>query len=295
MSVHRIEERTSATRRAALWIVCRFSPAALLERRFVGGDPRDVDVAAALVPADLPTEGGDTPLVVLSHHNLLSNIESLRQVFRPSSRDRILGALPFANPFGLTHTLLLPAITGVPVAYVADPSDAETIGALAARYRVSLLPLAPEHLELCCNSVEPGQFETLRYLVTSGDGLTPELRERAAARFGIEPLAGFGCAECAPLISLNVPTETRGRVVQRGHATGTSGHPLPGVAIRIVNPVTGAALPPGQAGQLWVRGPNVMRGYLDDDEATARVLRDGWLRIDRIAIQDLNGFLTLPP
>ena len=292
--IHLIEQRPSTVRRAWLWMVCRFSPASLLERRFLSGDPRDVDLTAALVPADLPAESDDAPLVVLSHHNLLSNIESLRQVFRPTSRDRILGALPFSNPFGLTHTLLLPAITGVSVAYVADASQAEMIGILAHRHRASLLPLSPDHLALCCDRVEPGQFGTVRYLVTSGDGLTQELRDRVVSRFGIEPLAGFGCAECAPLISLNVPTETHGRVVQRGHAPGTSGHPLPGIAIRIVDRETGAPLPPGQAGLLRVRGPNVMRGYLNDPQATARVLRDGWLSVDRIAIQDLNGFLTLP-
>jgi len=292
--IHLVEEQPSAAQQVLLWAVCRFVPSWLLDRRVLSGDPRDVDATAALVPADLPTEVGDAPMVVLSHNNLLSNIESLRQVFRPSARDRILGALPFSNPFGLTHTLLLPAITGVPVAYVTDPSDGEAIGRLAARYRASLLPLTPEHLALCCDSVEPEQFQTLRYLVTSGDGLTPELRDRVVARFDIEPLAGFGCAECAPLISLNVPTEAHGRIVQRGHARGTSGHPLPGIAVRIVDRSSGAALPPGQAGLLRVRGPNVMRGYLADDRATARVLRDGWLLVDRIAVQDVNGFLTLP-
>jgi len=109
----------------------------------------------------------------------------------------------------------------------------------------------------------------------------------------VEPLEGFGCAECAPLISLNVPTVVLGRRRHIGHRPGTSGHPLPGLAVRIVDPASGEDLDPGEEGLLLVRGPNVMQGYLDDSALTARVLRDGWYHTGYLAREDPDGFITV--
>ncbi len=127
----------------------------------------------------------------------------------------------------------------------------------------------------------------------AGGRLDETIRRRFYDKFGVEPLEGFGCAECAPLISLNVPTAVHDSRGQTGHRPGTSGHPLPGMAVKIVDPRTGEALPPEREGLLLVRGPNVMRGYLDDPELTARVLRDDWYDTGYLAREDLDGFLTI--
>jgi len=279
--------------RCLLWSICRFGPVTVLARSKLFGGGLDVDSTAALIEADLRPSDGPPRTVGLSHHNILSNIDSLRQVFRLDPQDRILGVLPFSSAFGLTHTLFLPAVTGVSVVYHSDPGEGATIGRLAETHRASLLPVAPVHLDDYCHSVKASQFATLRYVVTSGEGLTPELRDRVASRFGIEPLASFGCAECSPLISLNVPSGTHGRTDQPGQARGTSGHPLPGVAVRIVDRRTGETLPPNRPGLLRVKGPSVMRGYFGDEAATARVMRNGWLDLRRFAVLDANGFLTV--
>lgn len=275
-----------------LGLTCRLLPAGLIARFLLGGTPGDVDRTAAVI-FSFPQPGGPSRSVALSHHNILSNIESLKQVFRLSREDRILGVLPLSSSFGLTGTLLLPAIGGIPVVYHQDPWDVETVARLSVEQRITILPVAPAHLAAYTGKIPALAFRHLRHALTSGAGLTPELRERFRELYGVEPLEGFGCAECSPLISLNVPTTAGASQGQTGRRAGTSGHPLPGIAIKIVDPQSGAALPPDREGLLLVKGPNVMQGYLNDPAGTEQVLSDGWFHTGVVASQDDDGFLTL--
>jgi acyl-[acyl-carrier-protein]-phospholipid O-acyltransferase/long-chain-fatty-acid--[acyl-carrier-protein] ligase len=121
------------------------------------------------------------------------------------------------------------------------------------------------------------------------------VRQRFAERFGVEPLEGYGCAECSPLISLNVPDLPEGGgVFQIGTRPGTLGHPLPGVAVRIVDRTTRAVLPPETTGRIEVRGPNVLRGYLrDDGSESAPTDAEGWFDTGDLGSLDRAGFLTV--
>jgi acyl-[acyl-carrier-protein]-phospholipid O-acyltransferase/long-chain-fatty-acid--[acyl-carrier-protein] ligase len=111
--------------------------------------------------------------------------------------------------------------------------------------------------------------------------------------FGIRPLEGYGCTECAPVVAVNIFDFRAPGIRQVGARPGTIGHPLPGVIARIVDPETGEPLPSGQPGMLLVKGPNVMRGYLGRPEKTAEVLKDGWYVTGDIASLGPNGFLTI--
>jgi len=112
-------------------------------------------------------------------------------------------------------------------------------------------------------------------------------------RFGIEPLEGYGCTECAPVVAVNTRDFRAAGFHQVGAKRGKIGHPLPGVSVRIVDPETREPLPLGQPGLMLVRGPNVMKGYLGQPEKTAEVLRDGWYDTGDIAAVDEDGFLTI--
>jgi len=279
-----------ATRRLVLWAACRFLPPAVARRVLL---PRDsADSVAVLAQAWPAGPAGESRWAELTHRNILSNLESLKQVFRVSREDRILGVLPFSSPFGLTGTLFLPAIAGIRVAYHEDPLDSATVGRLAREYRLTLVPASPSQLELYNREVAPDRLRWLRHVVVAGGTLSEELRVEFLERFGVEPLAGYGRAECAPLVSLNVPLHVRDGRGQAGHRPGTSGHPLPGIAIRIVDG-DDRALPPEEMGRLLVKGTNVMRGYHDDPELTAQVLHDGWFDTREQARQDADGFLTV--
>jgi acyl-[acyl-carrier-protein]-phospholipid O-acyltransferase/long-chain-fatty-acid--[acyl-carrier-protein] ligase len=270
----------------------RLLPASLASRWLLDGDTRNVNLVAAISFSFAPLLGGVPRGAVLSHHNILSNMESLKQVFRVSREDRILGVHSFSTPFGLMGTLFLPAVVGVPVVYHDDPSDTATLIRLASEHRLSMLPVTPDLLDLYSREIPPEAFADLRHAVVAGEALDDAVRQRFIARYGVEPLEGFGCVECAPLVSLNVPSIVRGsRQVSR--RPGTAGHPLPGIAVKVVDTETGEMLPPDREGALFVRGPNVMLGYHGDPDATARVLRDGWYRTGYTATQDPDGFLTI--
>jgi len=106
-------------------------------------------------------------------------------------------------------------------------------------------------------------------------------------------IEGYGCTEMAPVVAVNAPNVGAGKDRQVGHKAGTVGLPLPGVAVRIVDPVTFQLLPTNTEGLLLVKGPNRMIGYLRQPELTAEVLRDGWYVTGDVALVDDEGFLKI--
>jgi len=279
-------ERARATGRepgpADRLLAGRWVPAPVQRALFLGRGrrPPRLDDAAAVVFGSRP--------VSLSHHNLLSNIESLAQVFRLERGDRILGLLSCSSSFGLTGNLLAPLMAGTAIVWPADPADVPAAAALAVREGVTVLPVAAERLGAFA-ALPAGALAGLRDVVTAGPALAGETLARFAERHGVTPRTGLGCEEAAPLIALDVPAA---RPRGAGGARRV-GHPLPGVAVRIVDPESGRALGAEHPGRLWVRGPNVMLGYVDDPAATARVVRDGWLDTGHVARVEADGHLTV--
>ena len=213
---------------------------------------------------------------MLSHYNIGSNIEQMDQVFDLNRHDRFLGILPFFHSFGFTGTLWLPATLGVGVVFHPNPLDARTIGPLVKHHTVTYLLATPTFLQIYLRGCAPGDFGSLRLVMTAAEKLPDRLASAFEAHFGIRPMEGYGCTECSPTVAVNTPDFRAAGFHQVGVKRGTIGHPLPGVCVRIVdaeNPWSGNPLPLGQAGLLLVRGPNVMRGYLGKPEKTAEVLR----------------------
>jgi acyl-[acyl-carrier-protein]-phospholipid O-acyltransferase/long-chain-fatty-acid--[acyl-carrier-protein] ligase len=231
--------------------------------------------------------------VRLSHHNLASNIEALRMVFHPSDRDAVCAALPFFHSFGFTATLWFPLLSGFRAVYHPSPLDAKGVAEVVRGHGATLLFATPTFLTAYLRRAEPDDFRTLRLVVAGAEKLRPALADAFAEKFGIRPLEGYGATELAPVAALNVPDVELGGIRQVGAKPGTVGHPLPGVAVRIVDPATGQAVRQGQDGLLLVKGPNVMLGYLGQPAKTAEVLRDGWYNTGDIAHEDRDGFLAI--
>ena len=236
---------------------------------------------------------GDPKGVMLSHYNIGSNIEQLEQVFGVSHRDCFLGILPFFHSFGFTGTLCLPAILGVGVVYYPNPLDARSIGPLVREYNVTFLLATPTFLQFYLRSCSAEDFGSLRVVMTAAEKLPDRLAMAFEEQFGIRPLEGYGCTECAPAVAVNTLDFRSAGFRQVGAKRGKIGHPLPGVSVRIVDPETQAPLATGQPGLLLVRGPNVMQGYLGRPEKTADVLRDGWYVTGDVAAIDEDGFLQI--
>lgn len=234
---------------------------------------------------------GDPKGVMLSHYNIYSNIEGSEQVLSTTKKDRIMGILPFFHSFGFTGTLWSPLIKGRGVVYHPNPIDARAIGTLIFKYQATMLTTTPTFLQHYLQRVDPPLFSSLKYVIAGAEKLPDRLGLAFEEKFGVRPFEGYGCTECSPIVSFNIPSYRAPGYYQVGSKRGSIGHPLPGVAIRIVNPETFKPMPFGQSGLLLVKGPNVMMGYLGKPEKTAEVIKDGWYITGDIASIDEDGFL----
>jgi acyl-[acyl-carrier-protein]-phospholipid O-acyltransferase/long-chain-fatty-acid--[acyl-carrier-protein] ligase len=230
---------------------------------------------------------------MLSHHNILSNIESMRAVFHYSPDDNICAALPFFHSFGYTCSLWLPLLCGFSVAYHPNPLEGAKIAEVVRENHSTLLFATPTFLLAYLRRAKPEDFESLRFVVVGAEKLRPRLADAFEAQFGVRPLEGYGATELSPVAAISLPDVEAGGLRQVGTKAGSVGHPLPGVAVRIVDPETGARVPPETPGLLLIRGPNVMLGYLNEPEKTAAVLRDGWYNTGDMAVLDNDGFIKI--
>ncbi|MCL2760658.1 MAG: acyl-[ACP]--phospholipid O-acyltransferase [Desulfuromonadales bacterium] len=236
---------------------------------------------------------GEPKGVMLSHHNIMSNIEALRMVFRLNLNDNICSALPFFHSLGFTATVWLPLVTGFSAAYHPNPMDGEKIAQLVRENKSTLLVATPTFLMAYMRRATREDFATLRIIMTGAEKLKTKLADSFQEKFGIRPMEGYGTTELSPVISLSLPDVDLGGVFQYGSKEGSVGHPIPGVAIRVVDPDTGEKLKPGNPGLMLVKGPNVMLGYIGQSEKTRDVIHEGWYNTGDIGIMDDDGFIRI--
>jgi len=236
---------------------------------------------------------GDPKGVMLTHHNTLANIRQVTQVFMLNGKDKILGILPFFHSFGFMATLWLPVVHKMGVVFHPNPLDAKSISELVSRYRVTFLIATPTFLQAYIRRCSPEHFGSLQYVVVGAEKLPERLAMAFEDTFGVRPLEGYGCTECAPVVAVNGRDFRAPGYRQVAARRGTIGQPLPGVSVRIVDPETQELMPLNKSGMLLVKGPNVMRGYLGRSEKTAEVLKDGWYITGDIATMEEDGFLTI--
>jgi acyl-[acyl-carrier-protein]-phospholipid O-acyltransferase / long-chain-fatty-acid--[acyl-carrier-protein] ligase len=277
--------------RIAAALISWMLPARMLEK--AAGRDRKVtlDDTATIIFSSGST--GDPKGVVLSHYNIASNVEQLNQVFLLGRRDKILGILPFFHSFGFTGTLCLPIGIGMGVVYHPNPLDARAIGALVSQYQVTFLLATPTFLQTYMRRCSPEDFGSLQYVMAGAEKLPERVSLAFEDYFGIRPLEGYGCTECAPAVTVNTRDFRAAQFRQVGAKRASIGHPLPGISVRIVDPSTMTPLPQGENGLLLVRGPNVMQGYLGRPEKTAEVLSEGWYNTGDIAAMDEDGFIRI--
>ncbi len=236
--------------------------------------------------------------VMLSHGNILSNIEGLRQVLETDEKDTIVGCLPFFHSFGYTGTLSYPMVSDCSVFYHTNPMDFKEIGVITEREKATLLMATPTFLQGYLRRCSAEQFKTLKHLIVGAEKLKETLASACFEKFGLTPCEGYGCTECSPIVSLNIPDfEGKGLVgetiTQVGTKKGSIGHPIPGVAVKVVDPTSFQALPCGHPGLLLVKGPNVMIGYLKEPQMTKDAMYEGWYKTGDIAKIDEDGFITI--
>jgi acyl-[acyl-carrier-protein]-phospholipid O-acyltransferase/long-chain-fatty-acid--[acyl-carrier-protein] ligase len=268
-----------------------FMPVRLLERNLGRTKKVTLDDLATIIFSSGST--GDPKGVMLTHYNIASNIQQMGQIFAFHRKDKILGILPFFHSFGFTATIMIPTALGVGVVYHPNPFDAQVIGEKIRDYRVTFLLATPTMLQAYMRRCQPEDFGSLQFVMAGAEKLPERIAQTFDDVFGIRPMEGYGCTECAPVVTVNTHDYRAAGFRQVGAKRGKIGHPLPGLSVRIVDPETMQPLPVGQAGMLLVRGPNIMKGYLGRAKQTAEVLVDGWYITGDIAAQDEDGFLQI--
>ncbi len=273
---------------AALFLL---TPSALLERTAFSKARGPLDRLATIMFTSGST--GMPKGVMLTHANVLANLEAVAQVVQLGPEDRMMGVLPFFHSFGFTVTLWLPLRLGIGGVYHYNPLDARRVGELVCEHRVTALLGTPTFLLAWMRRVDPEKFKTLRWVVVGAEKLREELAKAFQEKYGVAPLEGYGATELSPVAAVNIPDIEWPGIHQTGTKLGTVGQPLPGVFMKIVDPESGRELGSDQPGLLLVKGPNVMAGYLDDEAKTREVIKDGYYVTGDIAKIDEDGFVTL--
>jgi len=286
-----LAEKPGLGERLVALIAALSFPVGAIERAAGNPGGTKLDDVATIIFSSGST--GDPKGVLLTQYNVASNVEQLNQVFMLHKNDRILGILPFFHSFGFTGTLALTSAVGIGVVYHPSPLDSRTIGALVSQYGVTVMLATPTFLQAYTRRCAPEDFGSLRFVMAGAEKLPARVSEAFEDHFGIRPLEGYGCTECSPVVSVNTMDFRAASFRQVGAKRGSIGHPLPGIVLRTVDPETGTVQPINQPGLLLVRGPNVMRGYLNRPEKTAEVLKDGWYNTGDIATIDEDGFVRI--
>ena len=236
---------------------------------------------------------GEPKGVMLSHHNIASNVESYGMVMHPTAQDRLCATLPLFHSFGFTCGLWFPALGGLKVSYHTSPLDAGKVAEVVRTRKCTALFVTPTFLLAYLRKAQREDFASLRLVVVGAEKLKTRLADAFEERFGIRPLEGYGATELSPVAALSLPDADIDGVYQIGHKEGAVGQPIPGVAARVVDPDSGQPLPAGENGLLLIRGPNVMLGYLNKPEMTRETVVDGWYRTGDMARMDEEGFITI--
>jgi acyl-[acyl-carrier-protein]-phospholipid O-acyltransferase/long-chain-fatty-acid--[acyl-carrier-protein] ligase len=217
--------------------------------------------------------------VELSHTSLLANSRQMIGVTDLQDSDRLFNSLPLFHSFGLSVGTLLPLLRGMFIFLYPSPLHYRVVPNAFYDRNCTVLLATNTFLNGYGRKAHPYDFRSLRYLFAGAEKLQEATANHWARTFGVRILEGYGATECSPCISVNTPLRPK---------YGTAGRLLPGVEARL-EPVPGV----DQGGRLWVRGPNIMKGYLNP-EANARFLSGGgWYDTGDIVEFDREGFLMI--
>ena len=218
--------------------------------------------------------------VALSHENLTSNVEQVRTIVAYNSQDVVFNALPIFHAFGLTGGVLVPLLHGVKTFLHATPLQYRVIPELAYHGNATLLFGTDTFLNGFAKSANCYDFHTLRMIFAGAEKVKAETNKLYSDKFGVPIFEGYGVTECSPVIALNTPMH---------HKLGSVGRLLPEMSIKLT-PVPGIV----DGSQLWVKGPNVMKGcYRADLPGELQPPADGWYDTGDIVRVDDAGYLTI--
>lgn len=272
-------------------------PTCLLKTLFA---PNKQNLAVAAILFSSGSEGMPKG-VMLNNRNILSNIAQISDVLCAKNEDVVLSSLPPFHAFGLTVTTFLPLLEGIKSVTHADPTDALGVAKAVAKNNVSIMCGTSTFLGIYARNkkLDAIMFESLRIIVSGAEKLKNEVRTAFEMKFKKPIFEGYGATETTPVASVNLPNKFDPDywILHRANKEGSVGMPLPGSAIRIVDPSSYKSLNHGEDGLILIGGHQVMVGYLNNKEKTDEVIKeiDGirWYNTGDKGHVDEDGFLYI--
>jgi long-chain acyl-CoA synthetase len=222
---------------------------------------------------------------VLTHRNLLTQSLLLRTICQRNEEDIGLAVIPLFHSFGAVANMLAPLRIGAGVVLMERFTLDGVFGAIE-KERVTYIAAVPRLFlgMLLHEGAEKYRVDSLKVCITGGAAMPPEFIPIFEQKFNVKIMEGYGLTEASPVSSfsrLNMPQKP-----------GSIGIPIPGVAAKVVDE-EGRELPRGSVGELVLRGENIMKGYYKNEEATAQVIREGWLYTSDLGRMDGDGYIFL--
>ena len=223
---------------------------------------------------------GNPKGVVLSHQNLVANVEQVKEHVNLEDWDIFFNPLPIFHCYGLTAGALFPLLSGKKLVPYPSPLHVKLVPEVIRKTGATILLATDTFLQRYLRTAREDSLKTIRYAVCGAEHVRDETRALARSRFGFNVLEGYGMTEAAPVVAANQPGDIR---------PGTVGKLLPGIETRL-EPVQGL----DHGGRLFVRGPNVMLGYLKSEApGEIEALPDGWHDTGDIVTIDGGGYMSI--
>jgi acyl-[acyl-carrier-protein]-phospholipid O-acyltransferase / long-chain-fatty-acid--[acyl-carrier-protein] ligase len=217
--------------------------------------------------------------VELTHGNILANIRQMLAVTDFTDRDRLFNCLPLFHSFGLTVGTFVPLVRGLYVFLYPSPLHYRVVPSVLYDRDCTVFISTNTFLNGYARKAHPYDFRSLRYLFAAAEKLQEATALTWSQKYGVRILEGYGATECSPCVSLNTPLESR---------YGSVGRLMPGMEYRLEK-VEGV----DEGGRLFVRGPNVMKGYLNADANEKFLALDGWYDTGDVVSVDADGYLHI--
>lgn len=252
---------------------------------------RKPDIVPAEDLALLQYTGGTTGLakgVMLTHANLVANTEQVRVWCHnvQEGKERILAVLPFFHVYGMTAVMNFAMLLAAELLLIPK-FDADTILKTINKMRPTLFPGAPPMYVALIHHPELQNYDlgSIEACISGAAPLPREVQEKFEHVTGGRLVEGYGLTESSPV--------THANPIWGRRKNGSIGIPIPDTEAKVVDPETGEELPPGEIGELVVRGPQVMKGYWNRPEETVNSLKDGWLYTGDMATMDEEGYFYI--
>ncbi len=221
--------------------------------------------------------------VILTHDNLIHNVQSCQRAGEFDHNDSFLCLLPFFHTYAITGTILLPLLSGCKMVILVDRFQALKVLKLIEEHAISVFLAIPSMYRVLAAAEGNFKVDSMRFPISGGEPLPIAVAEAFEKRFGVPICEGYGQTEAAPVLTLNVPGKRK---------LGSVGLPLPGVEIAIWDDAKNV-LELERIGEIMVRGGNVMEGYFRLPEETAKTISNGWLHTGDLGKLDADGFVTI--